>query len=113
MFKIEPGGWGYRLGCLIPTPAFLGVLFWQKMGYWIAIPTAALCGILLPIAYVGFFLLNNSKRYLKEDRPTGVKAFVWNTGMLIAIGLSSVAAIYYIVTVVVPYCSKLSGVLKG
>ena len=113
LFKIEPGGWGYRLGCLIPTPAFLGVLFWQKMGYWIAIPTAALCGILLPIAYVGFFLLNNSKRYLKEDRPTGVKAFVWNTGMLIAIGLSSVAAIYYIVTVVVPYCSNLSGVLKG
>ena len=41
LFKIEPGGWAYRLGCLIPTPAFLGVLFWQKMSYWIAIPTAA------------------------------------------------------------------------
>jgi len=41
MFKIEPGGWTYRLGCLIPTPAFLGVLFWQKTSYWIAVPTAA------------------------------------------------------------------------
>ncbi len=33
--------------------------------------------------------------------------------MLAVIGLSSIAATYYIVTVVVPYCSRLSGVLKG
>ena len=113
LLKIEPGGWTYRLGCLIPTPAFLGVLFWQKTSYWIAVPTAALCGILLPIAYVGFFLLNNSSRYLKEDKPKGARALVWNSGMIVAIGLSSIAAIYYIVNVVIPYCSRLTSVLKG
>ena len=112
LFKIEPGGWGYRLGCLIPTPAFLGVLFWQKMSYWIAIPTAAICGVLLPIAYVGFFLLNNNKRYLGDDKPKGLKAVIWNTGMLTAITISSIAAIYYVINVVIPYCSKLVDVLK-
>jgi len=113
MLKVEPGGWTYRLSCLIPAPAFLGVLFWQKMSYWIAIPTAAICGVLLPIAYVGFFLLNNNKRYLGEDKPKGLKAMIWNIGMLTAIAVSSIAAIYYVVSVVIPYCSKLTNVLKG
>lgn len=112
LFKIEPGGWGYRLGCLIPAPAFLGVLFWQKMSYWIAIPTAAICGVLLPIAYVGFFLLNNNKRYLGDDKPKGLKAAIWNTGMLTAIAISSIAAVYYVFDVVIPYCLKLADVLK-
>jgi manganese transport protein len=112
LFKIEPGGWVYRLSCLIPGPAFLGVLFWQKMSYWIAIPTAAICGVLLPIAYVGFFLLNNNTRYLGEDKPKGLKAVIWNTGMLAAIIVSSVAAVYYVVNVVIPYCSKLVSVVK-
>ncbi len=109
MFKVEPGGRLYRMACLIPTPAFLGVLFWQKMSYWIAIPTAAICGILLPIAYIGFFILNNSKNYLKDDIPKGTKALVWNAGMLIAIFITMASAFYYIVTMVKPYCARLLG----
>lgn len=113
MFKVEPGGRLYRWACLIPTPAFLGVLFWQKMSYWVAIPTAAICGILLPIAYIGFFLLNNNKRYLGEDTPRGIKAVFWNIGMVTAIVLTLAGAVYYSVTVVIPYCQRLAGVLKG
>lgn len=113
MFKVEPGGRLYRLACLIPTPAFLGVLFWQKMSYWIAIPTAALCGILLPIAYIGFFLLNNNKRYLGDDTPRGAKALVWNLGMITAIVLTTAGSVYYCVTVVFPFCQRLAGAWKG
>ena len=112
LLKVEPGGWAYRLGCLIPAPAVLGVLFWQKMSYWIAVPTAAVCGVLLPIAYVGFFLLNNNKRYLGEDKPKGIKAVVWNTGMLTAITISAIAAVYYVVNVVIPFSYKLVNTLK-
>ena len=113
MFKVEPGGRLYRLACLIPTPAFLGVLFWQHMSYWIAIPTAAISGILLPIAYIGFFLLNNNKRYLGEDTPRGSKAVLWNIGMLMAIVLTLTGGIYYIITVVIPYCQRLAESLRG
>ncbi|MBN1124256.1 MAG: divalent metal cation transporter [Sedimentisphaerales bacterium] len=109
MFKVEPGGKLYKWACLIPAPAFLGVLFWSKVGYWIAIPTSAICGVMLPIAYIGFFLLNNSRRYLMSDKPTGTKAAAWNLAMLVAIIVSTACAGYYVYTSVIPYMQKLIG----
>lgn len=96
LFGIEPGGWRYRLACLIPAPGVLGVILWKYMGPWIAIPTSAVCGLMLPIAYVGFFILNNSKKYLKQDKPSGTKAIVWNIAMLIAIVVSVASVCYYL-----------------
>ena len=51
---------------------------------------------MLPIAYIGFFLLNNNKKYLGDAIPRGGKAFIWNLGMLIAIAASLGSAAYYI-----------------
>ena len=96
MFGVEPGGWRYRLACLIPTPAVAGVVLWKYMGPWIAVPASAICGLLLPFAYIIFFLLNNSKKYLGADKPTGTKAIIWNIGMLIAIIISITSACYYL-----------------
>jgi hypothetical protein len=50
VFGVEPGGWRYRLACLIPAPAMVGVILWESMKTWIAIPTSAICGLMLPIA---------------------------------------------------------------
>ncbi len=96
IFKWEPGGRAYKLACLIPAPAMLGVVLWKYMGTWIAVPTSAICGVMLPIAYIGFFLLNNNKKYLGDATPRGGKAFIWNLGMLIAIAASVGSASYYI-----------------
>jgi manganese transport protein len=96
MFGVEPGGWRYRLACLIPAPAVSGVVFWKYMGSWVAVPASAICGLLLPFAYIIFFILNNSKKYLGQDKPTGTKAFAWNIGMLIAILISITSACYYL-----------------
>ena len=101
MFGVEPGGWRYKLACLIPAPGLLGVILWTKMGPWIAIPTSAIAGIMLPIAYIGFFVLNNSEAYLKEDKPRGRKAVVWNTAMLIAIIVTLTSVGYYLYNTVV------------
>ena len=101
MFGVEPGGWRYRLACLIPAPAVLGVVFWKYMGPWVALPASAICGLLLPFAYIIFFILNNSKKYLGADKPTGMKAIFWNTGMLIAIIISITSACYYLYTHIV------------
>jgi manganese transport protein len=103
VFGIEPGGAKYKLACLIPAPGMLGVILWQKIGAWIAIPTSAVCLLLLPIAYVGFFLLNNSKKYLGDDKPKGTTAVVWNIAMLMAIGIIVVSAVYYTATSLVPF----------
>jgi len=96
IFKWEPGGRAYKLACLIPGVGMLGVVLWKYMGTWIAVPTSAICGVMLPIAYIGFFLLNNNKKYLGDALPRGGKALLWNLGMLIAIAASLGSASYYI-----------------
>jgi Mn2+/Fe2+ NRAMP family transporter len=96
MFGVEPGGWKYRLACLIPAPAVSGVILWKYMGPWVAVPASAICGLLLPFTYTIFFILNNSRKYLGADKPTGSKALFWNIAMLVAIIVSIVSGGYYL-----------------
>ncbi|MHC4070942.1 MAG: divalent metal cation transporter, partial [Planctomycetota bacterium] len=100
MFGVEPGGWRYRLACLIPAPGVAGVVLWTYLGPWIAIPTSAICGLMLPIAFIAFFILNNTKEYLGEHKPTGTKALVWNVAMLVSIAATVASIIYYLVSLV-------------
>jgi manganese transport protein len=78
MLGIEPTGWRYRLACLLPAPAFLGVILWTSMGTWVALPAFTIGLVMLPIAYVGWFLLQNSTSFLGADRPRGREAWSWN-----------------------------------
>lgn len=110
IFKIEESGWKYKLATMLPVPGVLGAVLWAKMGAWIAIPTSAVALIVLPIAYLGFFLLNNSKKYLGDDMPRGKVRFWWNTGMILAMGVIVVSAVFYIVKVVPSYFTDESQV---
>jgi hypothetical protein len=85
MFNWEPHSRNYRLALLLPTPAVLGVFLWSTMGAYIVLPTSAICGLLLPIAYVGWLFLNNRKDYLGEDRPVGRRATIFNGAMILCI----------------------------
>jgi hypothetical protein len=107
IFGIEPGGWRYRLACLIPAPGFAGVVLWQYIGSWIAIPASAICGLMLPIAFIAFFILNNSKRYLGDNKPTGTKALVWNIAMLVSISATMASIIYYLISQIQYLLSRL------
>ncbi len=81
------------LSCLLPAPAFLGVILWTSMGTWIALPAFAIGLVMLPIAYIGWFLLQNSSRFLGEDKPGGWRALRWNIllGISLLVTLASVA----------------------
>jgi Mn2+/Fe2+ NRAMP family transporter len=96
ILKVEPGGWHYRLACLVPAPAMFGVVLWKYMGPWVAVPTSAIVGLMLPVAYIAFFILHNSSKYLGRDKPRGKKAVVWNIAMLVAIIVSVVSIGYYL-----------------
>lgn len=100
VFGVEPGGWRYRLACLISAPAMVGVVLWKYIGPWIAIPTSAICGLMLPIAFIAFFILNNSKKYLGENKPRGTKAVLWNIAMVISIGATLASIVYYLVSLI-------------
>ena len=85
MFKLVPNSTPYRLALLLPTPAVLGVFLWSSMGPYVILPTSAICGFLLPIAYIGWFFLNNSDSYLGDDRPAGSRRIIFNAAMLLCI----------------------------
>jgi manganese transport protein len=103
VFGVEPGGWRYRLACLIPAPGMIGVVLWKYVGPWIGIPTSAICGLMLPIAFVAIFVLNNNRRYLGADRPSGTKAVVWNIAMIVSIGVTFASIIYYLGSLIASY----------
>lgn len=107
IFGIKPKGWKYKLATLIPAPGLLGVILWSEWGTWISIPTSAISLIMLPVAYIGFFLLNNSEKYLGRDKPKGKLRFWWNTGMILAILATLASVAYYLVTVVPTYFEKV------
>ncbi|MHC4436636.1 MAG: divalent metal cation transporter [Planctomycetota bacterium] len=100
VFGVEPGGWRYRLACLIPAPGVFGVVLWPYIGPWIAIPTSAICGLMLPIAFIAFFILNNSKKYLGQDKPRGIKALLWNIAMIISICVTIASIVYYLASLI-------------
>lgn len=112
IFGIEADGWKYKLACLVPAPGVFGVIIWAKIGSWIAIPTSAVCLIMLPVAYIGFFALNNSRKYLGDEMPTGIKRFVWNAAMIITILIVIASAVFLIVVKVPGYFEKIQGVFN-
>ncbi|MDG1389909.1 MAG: divalent metal cation transporter [Halioglobus sp.] len=85
MFNWEPHTRNYRLALLLPTPAVLGVFLWSSMGAYVILPTSAICGFLLPIAYLGWLFLNNNRAYLGDDCPSGGKRLLFNAAMLLCI----------------------------
>lgn len=94
MFGWSENSFKYKLALLAPTPAILGVFVWQTMGAYVVLPTSAICGFLLPIAYIGWALLNNNKAYLGDAMPTGNKRLFINIAMAICI-ITVLASVVY------------------
>ena len=98
MFRFPMNSLKYKLSCLIPTPAVLGVFVWSTMGTYVVLPTSAICGFLLPIAYIGWLVLNNRYAYLGNDMPQGGRAWLYNFAMTLCITLV-LASVSYSVSV--------------
>ena len=85
MFGFPHGGKEHKRGCMLASVGVLGPFIWSgKTLFWLAIPTSVFCMMLLPIAYVTFFLMMNSKTLMGGAMVTGAKRNVWNTMMGIA-----------------------------
>ena len=69
------------------------VYIWSGEGkFWLPIIASSFGMMLLPIAYISFFLMMNSKRILGEEKPTGVVMWIWNALMIVAVIGALVAA---------------------
>ncbi|MEC9048384.1 MAG: hypothetical protein VYA51_10250, partial [Planctomycetota bacterium] len=83
-FGLPFGSLRQRLCMLLPVPGFLAPLFWGDIAVYLSVPTTILCGTMLPIAYIGFLLLQRSKAYLGADRQQGLAGLVATGGLLVA-----------------------------
>lgn len=92
VFKQEQTGWLFRVGSLAAAVGALGPFIWSKAAFYLAIPASVFGFILLPIAYLAFFLLMNQERLLGDAMPRGRSRVIWNVLMgttLIVVGAAS------------------------
>jgi Mn2+/Fe2+ NRAMP family transporter len=84
MINVPAEGTMHRIGSFIPAVGVLGPFVWGKAAPALATPTSVIGGAMLPIAYLSFLLLMNSRRALGSSFPTGGKRILWNALMLFA-----------------------------
>jgi Mn2+/Fe2+ NRAMP family transporter len=86
-------GWTFRLGSLAAGSGVLGPFVWSGAAFWLAVPASIFAFILLPIAYLAFFLLMNQRTLLGKSLPRGGSRVVWNLLMgtaVLVVGSASV-----------------------
>ena len=92
MIGVEPKGTMHRIGCMFPAIGVLGPFIWSAAAPALATPTSVFGGAMLPIAYLSFLLLMNSKAVLGDAMPTGTSRWVWNIIMGIATAVAGFAS---------------------
>ena len=85
VFNIPPKGWIFRIGCLASSCGALWPLLWTGGAKaWMTIVASVFGAMLLPIAYVTFYLMMNQKSLMGDERPKGFKRLIWNVAMAFA-----------------------------
>mgnify|MGYP001233978059 CR=1 FL=1 len=96
MLGIPAEGFQHRVASLLPgVTGALGFLFLWGDGearFWLAVPTSVFGMVLLPIAYLTFFLMMNNKRMLGEHLPQGGRRSLVNAAMAVALAAATVGA---------------------
>lgn len=84
--NIPPKGWIFRMGCMISAVGVLWPIIWSggAAKAWLTVVAGVFGSMLIPIAYVTFYLMMNQKSLMGNERPTGGKRIVWNIGMAVA-----------------------------
>ena len=87
---VEHRGFWFKLGTVFPAVGILGVAY--RAPFWLGPLISSFALILLPIAYIGFLILCNSRSFLGDDLPRGNVRLAWNVGMTIVALISVVGA---------------------
>ena len=92
LLDVPAEGKMHRIGSFIPAVGVLGPFVWGAAAPALAVPTSVIGGAMLPIAYVSFLLLMNSKSVLGDAMPTGRNRIIWNSLMILATVVSGFAS---------------------
>ena len=84
----------FLAGAYVAGIGVLGPFVWSDAAFWLAVPTSILGFTLIPVAYLSFFLLINSKKVLGRERPSVFGRVIWNVGLLLSLSVMGSAAFY-------------------
>jgi manganese transport protein len=96
MLGFEPRGWAYRAATMTANIGILGAFY--PLPFWLPVLASSTALIMMPIAYVGFFILQNKRSYLGDDVPRGLKGLTWNVLLLLAILVVAAGAVAKIIS---------------
>jgi manganese transport protein len=83
MLGFDLHGRAYRRSTMLANIGVLGAF--AALPFWVPVVTSSLNLIMIPAAYLGFFLLHNMKSYLGDDVVRGLKGMLWNALLILAI----------------------------
>jgi manganese transport protein len=98
MLGFEPRGWRYRAATMVANVGLLGAFY--PLPLWLPVLASSTALVMLPVAYVGFFILQNTRGYLGEDVNRGLKGAVWNVLLLLAVLVVAAGAVARILSLV-------------
>ena len=96
MFNFEYLGTKYKISTMVANVGILGAFY--NMPLWLPVLTSSFNLVMMPIAYICFFILQNSKSYLGNEVNKGIKGAIWNALMIIAIFVVTIGAMIKILS---------------
>jgi manganese transport protein len=96
MLGFEPSGWRYRAATMTANIGILGAFY--PVPFWLPVLASSVALVMMPVAYVAFFVLQNKRSYLGDEVPRGAKAAVWNVLLLLAILVVAAGAVVKILS---------------
>jgi Mn2+/Fe2+ NRAMP family transporter len=97
MFRFEYHGWAYRASTMLANIGILGAF--TSMPLWLPVIASSFNLVMMPIAYICFFILQNKKSYLGEEVSRGIKGMAWNIILVIAILVVAAGAVIKVLSV--------------
>ena len=99
MFRFEYHGWAYRASTMLANIGILGAFY--SMPLWLPVIASSFNLVMMPVAYICFFILQNKKNYLGEEVNRGIKGTVWNIILVLAILAVAAGAVIKVFSVLV------------
>jgi Mn2+/Fe2+ NRAMP family transporter len=97
MFGFKYHGRAYRASTMVANVGIIGAF--TAMPLWLPVLTSSFNLVMMPIAYLCFFILQNKKSYLGEEVNSGFKGTIWNIILALAIVVVTAGAVVKILTV--------------
>jgi Mn2+/Fe2+ NRAMP family transporter len=97
MFRFEYRGWAYRASTMLANIGILGAF--TSMPLWLPVIASSFNLVMMPVAYICFFILQNKKSYLGEEVNRGARGISWNVILVIAIMVVAAGAVIKVLSV--------------